>query len=183
MVADEFLAPSERPARLTDIDLASVSPDMRMLICHDGTLTSALEARSLTPVVVEVQSQEPVRLDRSQARLMAALAGHSGIRRRVLIRERDTGHLLVQAQSILLPERLPAAFGATIALADKGLGAALSRLALEYRRELLWFGRGSFDPLPATDTHPHDRDAIVRSYRLISGGRPISLVEERFPLC
>ncbi|MGW5456695.1 chorismate--pyruvate lyase family protein [Nocardia sp. NPDC003979] len=156
---------------------------MRMLICHDGTLTSALEARSLTPVVVDVQSEEPVRLDRSQAHLMTALPGHSAIRRRAIIRERHTDHLLVQAQTILLPERLPATFGAAIALADKGLGAALSRLALEYRRELLWYGQGAFDPVPATDTQPHALEAIARCYRLISGGRPIAMVEERFPLC
>jgi chorismate-pyruvate lyase len=164
-----FLAQHERPAQLSDLDLATLPPALRILLLSDGTLTTALEAYRLAPVVAEVRSQETIRLDAENSRPLRAEIGTEAILRRVDIRDMTTSAILVKAESILLIERLPDAFARTLADSQKGLGEALSRARLECRRELLWYGREA----GAGNT-------IARCYRVISHGQPVLLIEERF---
>lgn len=164
-----FLAQHERPAHLSDLDLATLPPALRIVLLHDGTLTTALEAYRFAPVAVEVRSQENIRLDAENARSLRAEIGTEAILRRVDIRDMTTSAILVRAESILLIERLPDTFLQTLADSQKGLGEALSRSQLECRRELLWYGRAA-----------GGGDAIARGYRMISHGQPVLLIEERF---
>lgn len=186
-----FLAQHDRPGHLVDIVLAELPPELRVFLCHDGTLTTALEAHQLGPVGVDVRAQAQVRLDDTAARLLRAAGGDEATFRRVVIRDRLTGAALVRADSLLLLDRLPGTFPSTLASARRGLGDALARLELESRRELLWCGRsGSSEP-----PHPRDPrgtelwdgardtdDAVVRCYRVLTGSLPVLLVRESFPL-
>jgi chorismate-pyruvate lyase len=164
-----FLAQHERPADLSDLDLATLPAALRIVLLHDGTLTTALEAYRLAPVAVDVRSQETIRLDAENARALHAEIDAEAIVRRVDIRDTSTSTILVRAQSLLLTERLPETFLQTLAASRNGLGEALGRSRLECRRELLWFGRSSAGG-----------DVIARGYRVICDGRPVLLVEERF---
>ena len=47
---------------MSDIDLAELPPELRIILPHDGTLSTALEAYRLGPVAVDVRSQENIRL-------------------------------------------------------------------------------------------------------------------------
>jgi chorismate-pyruvate lyase len=163
-----FVAQHERPARLTDVDLAELSPELRVILLHDGTLTTALEVCRLSMVTVDVRRQEHSELDETAARLLAARIGSAAISRSVDIRDGITAELLAEAHSMVIADRLPTEFPDILATCPNGLGEALTRLRLECRRELLWFGRA-----PAGD--------IARGYRVICRGRPVLLIEESFP--
>src|SRR5688572_17919857 len=117
-----FLAQHERPSRLAEVALAELGPELRMLVCHDGTLTTALEARLLAPVAVEVRSQRRVRLGTTPARLMLAGPGSPAIERQVAITGAADSRPLVRAASLVMPERLPEGFGKALETARKGIG-------------------------------------------------------------
>lgn len=180
--AARFLAQQDRPAHLVDVGMAELRPELRILLVHDGTLTTALEACQLGPVGVDVRSQDDIQLDETRARHLRTSRGGDAVSRSVDIRDRLTSRLLVQAQSLLLPNRLPHAFPAMLAASDKGLGAALERLELECRRELLWYGRESPANVAMSDRGIIERDTVVRCYRVIFSGRPVLLIEESFSI-
>jgi chorismate-pyruvate lyase len=163
-----FVAKHERPARLTDVGLAGLSPELRVILLHDGTLTTALEACRLSLVTVDVRRQAHIGLDETSARLLAARIGAAAISRSVDIRDGITAELLAEAHSVLIAHRLPTRFPDILATCQKGLGEALAQLRLECRRELLWFGRS-----PSGD--------IARGYRVICREQPVLLIEESFP--
>jgi chorismate-pyruvate lyase len=179
--ATSCLSQHERPARFAHVDVSELRPELRLLLFHDGTLTAALEAQQLAPVVVDVHEQEEMRLDEMQARWLGTPTGSTAVRRRATIRNQRTSQPLVQAQSLLLLERLPNAFPATLACCAKGLGEALVRLNVVYRRELLWYGQTVPTDGPVADCRLAGRSAVARCYRLICDGRPVSCIEERFP--
>lgn len=163
----ELPAQGQRPAHLHDVDLAELTPELRMIVLHDGTLTRALEACRLRPVAVDVRAEECVPLTRTAAMLLSAPAGSDAVLRRVDILDRNTSALLATADSVLITDRLPDLFFDILPTCRNGLGEALTRLRLECRRELLWVGSSGGE--------------ITRAYRVISDGRPVLLVEETFP--
>lgn len=157
---------------MADVDIAGLSAAQRLLLFHDGTLTAALEALRLAPVVVEVVAQAAARLDSARAGWLGVPAGAQATHRLAGIRDQRTCALLVEMESHLLPGRLPGDFAATIAACAHGLGEALARLKLDCRRELLWYGR----------TPPSAGGRLARCYRLVAAGQPVGCVEERFLL-
>jgi chorismate-pyruvate lyase len=164
----QLLAQAERPGHLHDVDLAGLPPELRVILFHDGTLTTALEAYRLGPVAVDVRDQENVLLDETHARLLDAPIGTEAIRRLVDIRDGMTAELVASAHSLLIVDRLPDIFLDTLITCRNGLGEALGQLQLESRRELLWLGRSA-------------DGTVTRGYRVISQGSPVLFIEESFP--
>lgn len=162
-----FVAQHERPARLADVDLTKLSPELRVLLMHDGTLTTALEACRLSPVTVDVLAQAHIRLDATNARLLTAGIGSAAISRSVDIRDGITTETVAEAHSVLIPDRLPVEFPDILDTCRNGLGEALATLRLECRRELLWVGQT-----------PTGR--LARGYRVIRHDQPVLLIEETF---
>jgi chorismate-pyruvate lyase len=171
-----WAARAQRPARLSSVDLSELSAEMRLLLLHDGTLTTALEAQILAPVTVEVEAQQEIDLNRQQATWLQSEVGTRAIRRRSVLRHGLTRQLLVQAESLVLPSRLPGPFLDVLAASPQGLGAAIAGLKLETRRELLWYGRTRI-----IAGHLGDFPALARCYRLIHRRQAVLSVEERFP--
>jgi chorismate-pyruvate lyase len=134
-------AQAERPARLADVPFEELPTALRLLLASEGTLAAALEAAALAPIVADVEGHEAMRLDADNARWLRAHPGDTALSRRTALRVASTGRLLVHADSVLLLDRLPPEFTDTLAHASGGLGQAFTALALETRRELLWFGR------------------------------------------
>lgn len=164
-----FTAQSNRPLEIGELHLGKVPASLRALLLHDGTLTAFFEAVRLRPVVVDVRGEEEILLDSEQARTLETITGTRAVWRRAVICDAPTREILVEAESLIMLDRLPWAFGARLASAKKGVGAALLDLKLEYRRELLWFGVA--------------RDgAAVRCYRLVHNGKPAVCIRETFPI-
>jgi chorismate-pyruvate lyase len=68
-----------------------------------------------------------------------------------------------------------------LAGARGGLGQAFTALALETRRELLWFGRTPLRGLRPGDQALAGPSGVSRCYRLIVEGVPVCCIEESFP--
>jgi chorismate-pyruvate lyase len=176
-----WLAQAERPARLQDVAFAQLPVELRLLLIHDGTLTTALEAYQLAPIIADVEGQEEMVLDVGYARWLRATPGDHALSRRTALRQRITGRLLVHADVVLLLDRLPDTFPEVLATSDKGLGAAFARLQVETRRELLWFGRAPLRGLRPGDRALAGESGVARCYRLIVDGTPVCCIEETFP--
>ena len=176
-----WLAQAERPPRLADVSFAELPVELRLLLIHDGTLTTALEAYQLAPIVADVEGQEEMLLDANYARWLRAMPGDHALSRRTALRQRLTGRLLVHADVVLLLDRLPDGFSEVLASSAKGLGAAFARLQIETRRELLWFGRTPLRALRAGDQALSGDFGVARCYRLIIDGTPVCCIEETFP--
>jgi chorismate-pyruvate lyase len=181
VVGPRWLAQEARPERLTDVDFATLPAELRLLLIHDGTLTTALEAYQLAPIIADVEGQEQVLLEPDYAGWLHTEPGTPAVRRSTTLRHRISGRLLVQCEVHLLVERLPEGFLEVLAACDKGLGAAFGQLKIETRRELLWYGRSSMPGLSDPDRHTSGGSGVSRGYRLILGSTPICCIEEVFP--
>jgi chorismate--pyruvate lyase len=151
------------------------------LLAIDGTVTTFIEAYTLEPVEVIRLRQDNQVLETDQFWLEAA-AGTPVIARQVLLRGRQSHTLYAYAVSLLVPARLPAVFTDDLAVEAGGLGKILLHSHIENRRDLLWHGRESSRPLPEEIRAELGPDLISRTYRIITGGRPVMLINEKFPL-
>jgi chorismate-pyruvate lyase len=187
VVGPRWLAQDARPSRLTDVDFGALPVELRLLLIHDGTLTTALEAYQLAPIIADVNGQQDVLLEPDYAGWLNARPGAPAVRRSTTLRHRITGRLLVQCDVHLLVERLPDGFLEVLAECDKGLGAAFGRMKIETRRELLWYGRtrmakaAGMSGLSAADVAASGAFGVSRGYRLILDSTPICCIEEVFP--
>ncbi|MEH1015675.1 chorismate pyruvate-lyase family protein [Micromonospora sp. CPCC 206060] len=172
-----FVAQSRRPAPLTDVAVDSLHPEQRCLLATDGMVSTVLEAYHLEPIVVRPVSQGEVPVHGAEADWLGISQAATVVRRRVEIRGLVSGVTYVAAESLLVPSRLPDGFGDDIDRFPSGLGAALFARGIESRRELLWFGAG---PLPGWYPDQDGGGVLQRTYRVINGGQPISLITESF---
>ena len=131
--------------------------------------------------MADVEGHEEMLLDADHARWLHAHPRDTALSRRVALREADTGRLVVHADSALLLDRLPPTFLDVLAAEPTGLGGAFARLALETRRELLWFGTTPLRGLRPGDHALAGRAGVSRCYRLIVDGTPVCCIEESFP--
>ncbi|MEV0679025.1 hypothetical protein AB0I60_21155 [Actinosynnema sp. NPDC050436] len=155
------------PADVLELDLRDLPGRLRALLLLDGTLTTALEAYRLAPVVVDVLSHGRIDLDEHFARWLDATPGTSALARRTALHDAHTGELLVEAETVMLPDRLPPAFPDALRVGEPGIGDALTRLRVAHRREMLWYG--------------HDSVGLVRCHRLVHAAHPVACVRESFP--
>ncbi|HET9052063.1 MAG TPA: chorismate pyruvate-lyase family protein [Candidatus Dormibacteraeota bacterium] len=152
----------------------------RILLVTDGTVTHMLEAYAREPIrVVKLhQSIEPCTDDLPDLELDR---GHDVMRREVLLQGSRSGHIFIHAVSRIVPDRLDDALRRGLEESTKPIGLLLEESRTETFREILTSSR---EPAGSSALHFGIDPAaalISRSYRVISGGRPIMLITERFP--
>lgn len=181
-LSDVFVAQFARPEGLKSVNLRALSPFQRALLVIDGTVTKFIEASTLEPVSVVPISQERRQLPRSDEWLEAD-AGTPVIARQVILEGSHTQTLYAIAVSLLVVDLLPGGIEERLERTPQGLGRALLESRMESYREILWYGREhvSLDELPEVVRHRTNGDFISRTYRVITGGRPVLLINERFP--
>lgn len=69
-----------------------------------------------------------------------------------------------------------------IEIQGEGIGRLLNDSELETRREVLWYGREHQPELPKMVRESAGSYFVSRTYRIISKGQPIALINEKFPL-
>ncbi len=62
-----------------------------------------------------------------------------------------------------------------------GIGQVLLDSQIENRREILWCSREQIADLPEAIRCLTGADFISRTYRIIAGGQPVMLINEKFP--
>lgn len=175
-VADLLVGGEQRPAGLEPINLRAIGPLQRALLVIDGTVTKFLEAVTMEPVQVHIVEQTELELDVAHRELMAPV-GSRVIVRTVEIRGSRTGRHYSQASSLLVLDRLPTEVRERLDDHPQGVGRILADAGLETRREVLWYGREH----PKGDSGLATGSRICRTYRIISGGLPLMLINESFP--
>ena len=180
-VAGLFIAQSDRPNRLQPINLSTLGPLQRSLLIADGTVTRVLEAYSR-------QRIESIKLDQSMCTLnaehtfLSAPAGTPIIRRRVILRGRDTPINYVEAESLIASHRLPRQLVDEIESGDESLGRLLHQFKIEVRRELLFFGTEEQSTVRDSKEQIKGLKLLSRTYRILSMGQPLMVIEEKFPV-
>jgi chorismate-pyruvate lyase len=164
-------------AGLQDVEVATLDPVLRGLLFTDGTVTRALEVQTLSRVAVDTVDQSSTPPPVQVARQLEVEGDVECLRRRVVMKIAGTAST-VWAESYIVPERLPADFVELLDSTPHGIGGSLQQLRLESRRELLWFKLG---PPPRWASAPTpSATALIRAYRIISGGLPALLISEAF---
>ena len=177
---EKFAAQFAKPADLGDVNFRALTPMQRALLVIDGTVTKFLEAYTLEPVKILRLAQDTKTLTADHAWL-EAVRGTKVTLREVLIEGKFSHSLYVWAASLVIFDRLPGAIAERLELDGEGLGRVLNDHAVETRREILWYGREHAVELPAALRSRADGEFVSRTYRIVAGGKPIALINERFP--
>lgn len=177
LVSRHFVAQASRPVGLSDLVVDTMRPEQRCLLATDGMVSTALETYHLEPVVAHPVSQVEVPVVAPESDWLGVAEATSVLRRRVVIGGVESGTVYVVAESLLVLSRLPHGFAPGLDRFPAGLGAALSSTGIESRRELLWFGAAT---LPEWYPSPVAGPLPQRTYRVVHGGEPISLITESF---
>ena len=177
---DLFLTQDAKPAHLDQVNLYILTPFQRALLAIDGTVTKFIEAYTLEPIEIIRLKQETQAL-RTDQTWLAAAKGTETIARQVLLRGRYSSTVYAYAVSLLVPERLPTEMLDDLEIEPAGLGRVLLNSQIENRRDILWYGHERIDKLPEEIQHLTGIDFISRTYRIIAGGTPVMLINEKFP--
>jgi chorismate-pyruvate lyase len=162
-----------------NFDRTSLTRFQRMLLGTDGTVTHILEAYAEEPIEVVKLLQV---FDTSKEEDGALLLVPEGpvLRRRVVLRGRHSRRNLLYAEAVVAVDRIGSTFLEGLTGSDKPIGVLLSEHRIETYREILSTERRAAGPSGA---HFHlDPAAVIlsRTYRIISGGKPILVIMEMF---
>lgn len=176
-----FVAQFERPNELDPVDFATLSPMQRALMVIDGTVTKFLEAYTMEAIDVTTLGQSAQTLKESQDWLEAE-AGGDVLARHVTLTGADSHKLYAYAVSLTNGAAIPRDIRAAMEIQGGSVGRILLGSRVEQRREVLWYGRESPNGLPDEVRGVYDGDLLTRAYRIITGGRPVIMIIEKFPL-
>lgn len=153
----------------------------RVLLATDGTVTHVLEAYAGEPVEVVKLHQAFDRGTPTDAALDVADADRV-LRRRVLLRGRDSHRVLVYAEAVVAVDRVDAALLAGLIDTDKPIGMLLAENRTETFREILAVARSAAGSRAADLGIATEAEVVGRTYRIIARRRPIALIAEAFPV-
>ena len=179
--ADLLSAQVSRPRHLQPVNLRTLSPYQRALVSIDGTVTKFIEAYTLEPVESVLLAQQTQILSSDHAWL--ELPAHSEVvARQVLLRGRYSLTVYAYAVLLLASQRLSATILRDLANEPAGIGRVLLNSQIENRREILWYGRESLPDLPEDIDCYTGSEFVSRTYRIITEGQPVMIINEKFPL-
>jgi chorismate-pyruvate lyase len=176
--SDLFVAQFGRPSDLQPVNMRALSPFHRALLVIDGTVTTFLEAYTLEPIEVVRLGQAVQPLTEANPWLELEV-GADVLARQVRLEGRYTSRIYAHATSLIALDRLPPDIASGLDIEGGGLGRILNGAKAENRREILWYGRER-NQMKERSGHSGN-EFIVRTYRIIQGGRPIMLISEKFP--
>jgi chorismate-pyruvate lyase len=153
----------------------------RMLLSTDGTVTHILEAYAGEPIEVVKLLQEFDTCNEGDAPLDLSEHDEKVLRRRVVLRASRSGENLLYAEVVVVPGRVEAGFLDGLVATDAPIGALLARSRLETFREILRVFQEPAGSNGAIFGIDPAAELIARTYRIISGRKPILLITEKFP--
>lgn len=180
-MANLFIAQSAKPSHVREINLRVLSPYQRALLVIDGTVTKFIEAYMMEPIEVIRLGQEIRQLPNEDTWLESP-EGTDVIARQVLLRGKFSNRIYAYAVSIIVPYRLPEEITRGLDMNGAGIGRILLGNRMETRREVLWYGKERVDNLPKEMSHMQEHEFLSRTYRIYSDGKPMMLINERFPI-
>jgi chorismate-pyruvate lyase len=166
---------------ITSVDTDDLGLLQRIFLVCDGTLTDTLQAAVQEPIsVVKLASESNITAVPIED--LVVFPGEAVLTRRVLLCGRYSERCYVYAESMIVLNRVPTLFREELLHSDKPLGRLWTEHKLESRKELLDVSRVPSDRLARYFGVDEHSDILMRRYRLNSGGRPIMLISESFPV-
>lgn len=174
------------------LDLAALPPVLRTLLTTDGTVTETLAALHGEEVGVRVLAQGFGRHAGHDLPELDAPAGTSVLDRTIVLAGAVSGRIYAAARSRIVPDALPAGLQAGLLERREPIGKLMLEHRLETFREVVGAGRCTAAEAPRLDGGVDGRAAgalgidpaapvVWRTYRVISGGRPVMSITEVFP--
>lgn len=167
------------PNQFNGVNPGSLDLLQRILLVTDGTLTDTLETAVLEPIGLKKLTSD-ISITSSRVEALELDAGQPVMRREILLFGETTGANYVYAESLLALNRLPEQLREELIHSGKPMGRLWSEYKLESRKELLEIEYRPLDDLGAY-FKPSSLNLLSRRYRLISGGKPLSVIRECFP--
>ena len=177
---DLLMAQFAMPANLRELNLRTLTPFQRALMVTDGTVTKFIEAYTMEQIEVIRLGQEirPLVVDNEW---LEAEKGTKVLMRQVLLRGKWSYTCYAYAPSLIILDRLPQFIKEGLELEGGGIGRILYGNRWETYRELLWWGKETLKNVPDAIRDMDGFEALSRTYRIIAGGKPIMLINEKFP--
>lgn len=162
--------------------LADPSLDVvqRLLLATDGYVVRLLEVCYGEAVRTAERMQFSEALAPTERELEPD-GDDTALRRTVLLQGARTGRVYLAAEATVMIDRVPAAVRAGLLDGDEPIGWLLQRHRVETFRELRRAGRVAAGRLASSFGLDAGDELLWRTYRMISGGRPITLITEHFP--
>jgi chorismate-pyruvate lyase len=159
--------------------ISNLDPVQRLLITSDGTLTHLLEAAALESISL-TKLEQCVRPAAGRDDLLEVEYGELLMDRKVLLRGERSGTNYVYAESFIVFDRLPAPLRQALLISNTPMGLLWRKHRLEVFKELVDLRRQLAGWLARYFEVPRDVTLLVRTHRLIAGGRPVMLIREHF---
>ena len=175
-----FVAQAAKPHEIHEINLRTLNPLQRALLVIDGTVTKFIEAYTMEPVEIRRLAQKTLPLTADHVWLEAP-KGTPVVARQVLLQGKYSHTLYAFAVSLIVPDRLPNNIKQELEIDGEGLGQILANSRMESYRDILWYGKEISKGLPDVISHMEGKEFISRTYRIINGGKPIMVINEKFP--
>lgn len=152
----------------------------RLLLTTDATVTRLLEV--LFGEAIRTDGLEQSCRPASPADAELEPAGHETLLcRQTLLQGNDTGHNYLYAEACVVLDRLAPGLREDLLTTSEPIGALLTAHRTETFREVLRLGHRPAGSLgPQFDMDGGD-ELVFRTYRIMSGGKPIMLLTEYVP--
>ncbi len=158
----------------------SLTRFQRILVATDGTVTQLVEVYAGEPIEVVKLAQALDTCDEDDVELQLSV-DDKVLRRKVLLRASRSGRNLLYAEAVVAVDRADPGLVDGLLRTDKPLGVLLAEGRTETFREVLAIGR---EPAAGVGLHfgvATTAMVISRTYRIVTRGKPVVLVTERFP--
>lgn len=158
-----------------------MTPFQRILLGTDGTVTTLLEAFADEPIEA-VKLSHAFGMSTGDDTVLDIPLDTRVLRRRVVLRGGRTHRNLLYAEAVVVADRAAPDLLDALFHTDAPIGRLLAEQRTETFREVLLVDR---EPAGACALHfgiDPRAEVVFRTYRIVSDGRPLMLITEKFPL-
>ena len=152
----------------------------QVLLTTDGSVGRILEVYADEPIEVEKLEQHSAASGDPEPALELA-ADDQRLWRRVILHGGRTRRSFIYAEVLAALERLHPTVRSGLLETPAPIGKLLTTVRAETLREVLTAGREPAGPVGAHFGIREDEELFTRTYRIVSGGRPMMLISEKFP--
>ncbi len=162
------------------VDIRDLGIIPRILLATDGAITHILEAVAGEPVDM-VRLRSSVAPDPRELADLGMGEGERALRRRSVLRGRQSGCVLVHADSTVVLGRLPEQVAEEYLTAEHGLLPLLSQRRIGTFRESIGEWEGTDEVIASHFGIGPGEILVARTYQIVVGGRPVAWITESFP--
>jgi chorismate-pyruvate lyase len=152
----------------------------RILLTTDGNVGRILENYA-GEAIVAVKLDQTSSPSGEDCHPLELAADDERLTRRVLLRGSTTGRTLLHAETLVAAARLHPLVRSGLLSTSEPIGRLLTIARLETFRDILSSGVTRAGAIGEHFEIGADEDVFVRTYRIVSGARPIMLITEKFP--